>query len=213
VSVQQATAESVRRLRAQVHIAKKDLGLDDETYRALLQRVTGKTSSAKLSVVELNKVVADLRSKGWKPRLGGRSPASKHRVIKSRADKLRAVWIGMAKSGVIEDGSEQALAAWVKRQTSNSNGIGIDRVDWLDRDPKQAVTVLESLKRWNQRVQDEWRNDDLALISRTQKVEDRPQVDVIRDLLADRRIMYWPLFSELDIEQPEHLVEDRRLLQ
>jgi phage gp16-like protein len=35
-----------REMLAKVHIARKDLGIDDDTYRDVLTRVTGRTSSA-----------------------------------------------------------------------------------------------------------------------------------------------------------------------
>lgn len=52
---------------AKVQIARKQLALDDTTYRAMLEGVTGKHSCANLSAKELQRVLADLRRKGWKP--------------------------------------------------------------------------------------------------------------------------------------------------
>jgi len=59
--------ESKGSLLAKVHIAKKDLGLDGETYRAVLTRVTGHDSSADCSVPELVRAVAEFRRLGWTP--------------------------------------------------------------------------------------------------------------------------------------------------
>lgn len=55
-------------LIASVHIAKSDLGLDDETYRELLFNVTGEVTSAKCGVKQLCAMLAELRKKGWKPK-------------------------------------------------------------------------------------------------------------------------------------------------
>lgn len=55
-------------LIASIHIARKDLGLDDEIYRELLFNVTGEVSSAKCSVKQLCAMLAELRKKGWKPK-------------------------------------------------------------------------------------------------------------------------------------------------
>ncbi|PKN07511.1 MAG: regulatory protein GemA [Deltaproteobacteria bacterium HGW-Deltaproteobacteria-8] len=57
--------ESRRSLLAKVHIAAKALGLDDETYRDMLEALTGKRSAGKLTDKQLVLVVAALRAKGW----------------------------------------------------------------------------------------------------------------------------------------------------
>lgn len=55
-------------LIASVKIAQKDLGLDDTTYRSLLQGVTGMDSAARCTVPLLKAMLAELRAKGWTPR-------------------------------------------------------------------------------------------------------------------------------------------------
>lgn len=55
-------------LVASIHIAKNDLGLDDEIYRELLFNVTGEVTSAKCGVKQLQAMLAELRKKGWKPK-------------------------------------------------------------------------------------------------------------------------------------------------
>ncbi len=57
-----------RALIAKIKIAQKELGLDDGTYRAVLERVTDKRSCADMDVSELESVVADMRSHGFKPK-------------------------------------------------------------------------------------------------------------------------------------------------
>lgn len=54
-------------LLAKIHIAKKDLCLDDGMYRDILKRVTGKDSSAKMLIGELEKVIYEFGNLGWKP--------------------------------------------------------------------------------------------------------------------------------------------------
>jgi len=43
----------------------KQLGLDEETYRALLVRVTGKSSCAQMSIAERGKVLDALKAQGF----------------------------------------------------------------------------------------------------------------------------------------------------
>ena len=49
---------NLNKLKAKIHIGKAQLGLDDDTYRALLHRETGKSSCAKMTLRELEAVLA-----------------------------------------------------------------------------------------------------------------------------------------------------------
>ena len=61
-----------RSLQTKIHIAKTQLGLDDEVYRDLLYGVTEKTSTKGMSVAEMSKVLNLLIEKGWKPNTKGK---------------------------------------------------------------------------------------------------------------------------------------------
>ncbi len=58
---------------SKIHIAKKDLGLDDETYRALLGRVAGVRSAKDLTPRQIGAVLAEFARLGW-----ASAPAKKH---------------------------------------------------------------------------------------------------------------------------------------
>ena len=60
--------DAKRTLIAKIHIAKKDLAMDDATYRDVLVRVTGKDSCKKMSLAELKKVVMDMKRLGFTPK-------------------------------------------------------------------------------------------------------------------------------------------------
>ncbi len=55
-----------RPLIAKIHIAKTQLGLDEEQYRDILRRVTGKESAAKCRYSELVDLVNEFKGLGWK---------------------------------------------------------------------------------------------------------------------------------------------------
>jgi len=129
--------EERNRLLAKIHIAKKQLGLSDESYRGCLIELFGKSSAADLSSSELNTVLNGFKKLGFKTRL---SPPSSHRSEKTPIDKIRALWINLHKAGKTEDGSETALNHFVK------NTYGVERVEWLSR--KQASWAIEALKHW-----------------------------------------------------------------
>jgi phage gp16-like protein len=56
---------------AQIHIAKKDLGLDDETYRDMLFTIARVRSSSELDHAGRAKVLDHLKKCGFKPKAGG----------------------------------------------------------------------------------------------------------------------------------------------
>ena len=62
------TAAFRRGLIASVHIAKADMQLDEDTYRALLKAVTGHDSAGKCTVPQLKAMLAEMRANGWTPR-------------------------------------------------------------------------------------------------------------------------------------------------
>lgn len=51
-----------------IHAAARNLGLDDDTYRALLERVTGKRSAADLTARQRQAVLDDFARLGWRPK-------------------------------------------------------------------------------------------------------------------------------------------------
>jgi phage gp16-like protein len=132
-----------------IHIAKGKLGLDDAEYRAILERKTGKTSSKGMSMSELEAVMEHMRTIGFEDRSSGR-PASKAQAVKLADDPqsklIRHYWLKLRDmAGGVRNGSELALAAYVKRQT------GVERLEWLTT--HQAAKVIEALKRWVKRLE------------------------------------------------------------
>lgn len=127
---------------AAMHVAKKQLGLDDDTYRAVLVRVTGKASAKDMTEAERNQVLAEFRRQGF----AKSDTAAGRKLLQGRfATKLQALWIGAWNLGLVENRSDQALVAFVKRQT------GIDHVRFV-RDPADAAKAIEALKAWTARA-------------------------------------------------------------
>lgn len=61
---------------AQIHIAKAQLGLDDDTYRDMLWAVARVRSAADLDHAGRDKVLAHLRASGFKPKTKVQRPAN-----------------------------------------------------------------------------------------------------------------------------------------
>ena len=156
------SSDHKRKAMARIHIAKKDLAMDDAEYRAVLAGQTGKQSCGDMTLTELFQVEHYLRdTMGWKPsRQKKNSPrvspqsAHKKRSEKNSIDKLRALWIDMAKDGLLRDGSENALEQWVIRMSARYNsGRGIQKIEWLAQRPDLCRSLIESLKQWRTRLE------------------------------------------------------------
>ncbi|WP_233007174.1 gp16 family protein [Rheinheimera faecalis] len=125
-----------------VQVGKRELHLDDDMYRNLLEFVTGKRSAKELTEVQLSAVVTEMKRRGFKPK-------HKPQARAPEVVRIRAIWSTMFDQGFVVSKTEVALNAYVKRQTKTSNGQGVDRIEWLTS--AQAVQVLESLKKWHWR--------------------------------------------------------------
>jgi len=149
------TSDKRKQLIRLIHVAKRELKLSDDAYRAALsEAANGKESSSDMTIKELESVLALFKNTGFKVKLNNKrklSPSSGARVRTAEASVVRAIWITMFKQGFLRDGSETALNNYVKRITSKSNdGEGIANVGWLDN--STAYVVLEALKNWHRRL-------------------------------------------------------------
>ncbi|OOF44010.1 hypothetical protein BKK51_10105 [Rodentibacter trehalosifermentans] len=138
-----------------IHIAKSQFSMDEVSYRAMLERLTGKTSTKQMTITELMKVQSEMENKGFKNTAKGRhSPATAKAKVKSNiAHKIRAIWIMMAKQGLVRDSSETALNAWVRgianpilARQNKPLALNVAALD-----DKMASLVLERLKKWQAR--------------------------------------------------------------
>ncbi|OCG02943.1 gp16 family protein [Gilliamella sp. wkB112] len=125
-----------------VHIAKSQLNLDDDTYRHLLLNVTKKTSTKDMTVWELEKILNNLKSKGFKVKSSKKT--GKITATEPVHKKIRSLWLELADAGVVKNRSEKAINSYVKRI------VGVEVMDWLNT--AQAMKVIESLKRWQARI-------------------------------------------------------------
>lgn len=184
---------------AKIHIARKDLGLDEDVYRMIIKRVTHdkKSSSAKLNPLERTALLNEFRRLGWKPERRKYSPRSFHKEKhqKSMIDKIRALWIQMHKEGVTDSGTEKALGQYCMRMVQKHSP------DWLTRE--QQPRVLESLKQWRKRVWKQWYDEDMEQIKRIADAEGGIEPDRVRQMITDNLIRYHDEFAEWGIEPPK----------
>ena len=124
---------------ATIHVAKKQLGLDEDTYRAKLRVITGKFSVKDMTEEERQRVISAFRQNGFKP--VERRPDGHQKLTGPFAKKLQALWIGGYNLGVVENRDDSAMLAFVKRQT------GLDHTQFLHY-ADDARKAIEGLKAW-----------------------------------------------------------------
>ena len=139
-----------RAMLAKVHLGAKELGLDDDARRDVLERVTGRRSSADLTDAQLDAVLAEFRRLGWAPKTKT-GPAK--RVPSPFEGKAKAMWTSLWNLGAVRSGDQRALEAFGRRQ------LGVDRLAWADQG--QGYRLIEALKAMAER--EGWSQDVAAL--------------------------------------------------
>ncbi len=128
---------------AKIHIAKKELGLTDEAYRDIMRERFGKESAAKLTVGQACRLINHFRSLGWKPKYQQKLPGVYSKPTDGQEGKIIALWLELAKAGVVRNKSDRALQAFVRRMTKKHH------MRWCTTGEKN--TIIEALKDWGAR--------------------------------------------------------------
>lgn len=135
----QAAAQRQRLVKI-IHVARRELHMDEPTYRQVLLTSGKADSTSAMQTPALTAVLEHMKRCGFKVRAkaGDRRQASS-----VDARKVRALWLFLHELGAVRDPSEAALAAYVKR---------IARVDDLAWARDEAITdLIETLKKWAMR--------------------------------------------------------------
>ncbi|WP_428429514.1 phage protein GemA/Gp16 family protein [Pararhizobium sp.] len=124
---------------AAINIAKNQLGMDDDTYRAKLINITGESSLRKMTEPQLQSVVEVFRKEGFQHR--PKATDGRRELAGPFLGKLRAMWIAGYNLGVFVDRNDSAMLAFVKRQAK------VDDTRFLFK-IKDARAAIEGLKAW-----------------------------------------------------------------
>ncbi len=137
---------------AAIHMAEKRLGLTRDEAAALKQTVTGHASSADMNVRQRTRYLAHLSGLQGAYGHAVPAPAPKPRVqraalLRSVSDadderwlKARALWNALAQAGQVRNNTDEALMAYVQRQTHMTH--------WRFLNGAQINAVIEALKLW-----------------------------------------------------------------
>ena len=151
---EQTRVDSRKNDLAKIHIAKKDLALDDDTYRTIVRSV-GKAesgSAADLSALGRVRLLQHFKSKGWKTRRRAEKNDPKARASEHQVNRIRDLWINLADAGVVHDRTDQGLRAWTKSATRryHPHHAGYSAVEFVPAGVAQRL--IEHLKQWSRRT-------------------------------------------------------------
>ncbi|MBB5204411.1 phage gp16-like protein [Inhella inkyongensis] len=122
-----------------IHVAKRELQLEEDTYRTLLHTASGgQTSTAAMNERQLQAVLEQAKRSGFVVRSGGVKPRRLDRSPEGR--KVRALWLFLHHLAAVRDPSEAALASYCKRIA------GVDDLHWASH--LQMNRLTETLKKW-----------------------------------------------------------------
>lgn len=126
---------------AAIHIAKKQLDLDDDDYRAMLRSEGGVASARDLDDAGARRVMLWFDNHGFKRTGTSKGTAADRRPI---VQKARALWISLHQLDEVSNRSDKALDAFAKKVT------GKETLHFCTNG--EAGKVVEALKAWAERV-------------------------------------------------------------
>ncbi|MDY0212578.1 MAG: regulatory protein GemA [Desulfuromonadaceae bacterium] len=134
-------------LLAKIHIAKKDLGLDDATYRAAISMISGgKTdSSAKLNAPQRRDLVEHFKALGWQPKPARKAGKGKPRNMQwsskqtSRAAQLKKIEALLTIGG----------KSWAYGDALAKRICKVDKIAWVES--SELYKIITALRKQAQR--------------------------------------------------------------
>lgn len=175
---------------AQIHIAKAQLDLGDDEYRAILARVAGVSSAKQLTNRNVGAVLNEFRRLGWKPKAPKRAGRQPNTL--DRDTMLAKVEAQLTDMGL----SWQYAEAIARQQT------GIQRIEWV-RDYKALSAVIAALD------VEQSKRDGLAALDRLLALLGKSREQLEEEYPLPRGWQRKPKVLEALIERLDQEVENR----
>lgn len=119
---------------AKIHVAKSQLGMDDDVYRELLARVAGVRSAKDLSPRQIGRVLAEFERLGWKPKATAKGKAQGRTAPNPAAEREKLV--GKIKAQLTEAGRP-----WEYADAMALRMFTVERVEWCDTDQLRRLVA------------------------------------------------------------------------
>lgn len=108
--------------RQLIQIARRQLGMEDDSYRALLERVAGVSSSTKLTPRQIGRVLAELERLGWTSTSTKPAGRPAPQVTEDRQPLVNKIEAFLAEAG----------RPWSYADAIGKRVCKVDRVEWMD---------------------------------------------------------------------------------
>lgn len=116
-----------------IQIARRQLGMDDDTYRAMLMRTVGATTSKGLTPRQIGRVLAELERLGFQPSNPRKATAGRQTAEPAPE---RAALIGKINAQLAEAERTIAYADGMARRM-----FQVERVEWCDPDQLRCLVA------------------------------------------------------------------------
>lgn len=124
-----------------IQIARRQLGMEDGDYRAMLHRITRKSSSKLLTAAEVGAVLEELKRLGFQP---DRTRSHRKRSPRPHVRKVYKLWWRLADCKAVKSG-HRALNAFIAAPTFQAKwGEQLTDAEFLT--VERAQDVIEALK-------------------------------------------------------------------
>lgn len=141
---------STRQLQKMIHIACRDLGLDADARHDIQIAACGKVSMRDMDAADLERVVAHLKERGWKPGFNGASKPRHKLAPRGDLRLIHVLWAKLGEAGLLDRPGRNGLNRFIRARFGDKwQSVPID-VDSL-RDPDQIEAVIRALKSWAKR--------------------------------------------------------------
>ena len=124
-----------------IHIACRQLGLDEETRRDLQKQVTGRDSLSVMTNPEREAVLAALKERGFKPAFKGARKAADRGDVRF----CHVLWGKLFRAGAVDKAGARGLNAFVRARFEKAWGAAPIDIDQM-RDAEQIAAIAEALK-------------------------------------------------------------------
>ena len=103
---------------SKIHIAKQQLGMDDDIYRGLLARVAGVRSSKELSTRQASAVLNEFERLGWKPKPSSKVKGKPHN-FKELPERIRKIEAQLA--DMMQKNADGSLTLYLQKDSPGAD--------------------------------------------------------------------------------------------